>query len=86
MQQNQHDDSSEDRLPATSRRTPNDNTQLGKTPSPRAKDGDAKKRARDQYDSPWKEIIEIFFEPLAALLFPERPAPAPRLREAWRLR
>ena len=41
------------------------------TPTPRSKDGDAKKRATDQYDSPWKEVIEIFFEPLMALLFPQ---------------
>ncbi len=37
----------------------------------RSKDGDADKRATDEYDSPWKEIIEIFFENLMVLLFPQ---------------
>ncbi len=40
-------------------------------PAPRSKDGDARKRVDDEYDSPWKEIIEIFFENLMALLFPQ---------------
>jgi len=40
-------------------------------PPPRSKDGDAKKREADQYDSPWKEVVELFFEDLTALLFPE---------------
>ena len=41
------------------------------SPLPRSKDGDARQRATDEYDSPWKEIIEIFFENLMALLFPQ---------------
>jgi len=43
---------------------------IRKTPTPRSKDGDANKRTTDQYDSPWKEVVELFFENLTALLFP----------------
>ncbi len=47
---------------------------IGKTPAPRSKDGDAKQRAQGEYDSPWKEITELFFERLTALLPRDRPA------------
>lgn len=33
-------------------------------------DADADRRAADEYDSPWKEVVEIFFEDMMALLFP----------------
>jgi len=48
------------------------NTNSGETPpARRSQDGDAEKRAADEYDSPWKEVVELFFEQLTALLFPE---------------
>ncbi len=46
-------------------------TEISNPPAPRPEDGDAKKREADEYDSPWKEVIEIFFENLTALLFPQ---------------
>jgi len=39
-------------------------------PHVRPEAAEAEKRVADEYDSPWKEVVEIFFEDMMALLFP----------------